>query len=138
MIDTDNLNWNEGGASLIDNGKPQWFKMWGEKYATALDIENLDRDLKDHEKQALFEDVGRAFISALFYFMCRVNDETQYSVYKPLTRDGRILWNALKRDIDQSYRDYEKRVKNGAKGGRPPKKPETPANTDFKSIGNHW
>lgn len=119
MIDTDNLDWNEGGVTLIDNGRPQWFKMWGEKYATALDIDNLDDDLDPYEKEALFEDVGRAFINALFYFMCRANHETKYSVYKPKTRDGRILWNALKRDIDQSYRDYEKRVANGLLGGRP-------------------
>ena len=127
MVDTDYLNdWQGDNGECryteIEEGKPQWFKMWGEKYATALDIENLDNDLDPDEKEELFTDVGRAFINSLFYFMCRANEEERYSTYKPRTRDGRILWNALKRDIDQSYRDYELRVRNGAKGGRPPKK----------------
>ena len=127
MVDTDSLNeWNgEDGEyryTEIEEGKPQWFKMWGEKYAIALDIEHLDEYMTPKEKTALFEDVGRVFINSMFYFMCRANDEEQYSEYKPRTRDGRVLWNTMKRDIDQSYRDYELRVKNGAKGGRPPKK----------------
>lgn len=103
----------------IEPGHPQWFKLWVEKYATALDIENLDEDLDDEEKRELFEDVGRVFINALLYFMCVGNDDDKYYIYKPLTRDGRVLWNALKRDIEHSYRDYEKRVIDGKKGGRP-------------------
>lgn len=98
-------------------GRPQWFKVWVEKYATALDIENLDDDLSTKEKQKLFEEIGKVFINSLFYFTG--HDKGEWSEYKPSTRDGRILWNALKRDIDQSYRDYEKRVADGRKGGRP-------------------
>jgi len=98
-------------------GRPQWFKVWVEKYATALDIENLDDDLTPKEKQKLFEEIGKVFINSLFYF--NGHDKGEWSEYKPSTRDGRILWNALKRDIDQSYRDYEKRVADGRKGGRP-------------------
>ncbi len=126
MVDAEYLNdWNgddgEYRYTEIDKGRPQWFKMWVEKYATALDIENLDDDLTQNEKDILFKEVGKVFINSMFYFMG--HDAGQWSEYKPQTRDGRILWNALKRDIDQSYRDYEMRVKNGAKGGRPPKKP---------------
>ena len=109
------------------NGRPQWYKLWVEKYATALDIENLDSDLTPEEKRKLFEEVGKVFINSMFYFLG--HDEGIYSEYKPTTRDGRILWNALKRDIDQSYRDYDLRVINGAKGGRPPKK-QSNNNTD--------
>ena len=105
--------------SEIETGRPQWFKMWVEKYAAALDIDNLDNDLTQKEKEELFKEVGKAFINSLFYFLA--HDKEEYSAYKPSTRDGRILWNALKRDIDQSYRDYDKRVENGGKGGRPPK-----------------
>lgn len=107
----------------IESGRPQWFKLWVEKYATCLDIENLDEDLTDEEKAVLFEEMGKVFINALFYFMG--HDAGKYSYYKPSTRDGRIIWNALKRDIDQSYKDYDGRVENGKKGGRPPKKDNT-------------
>lgn len=125
MTDMDYLNeWNnpEYNNTSIEEGRPQWFKLWVDKYVTALDIENLDEDLSPDEKRLLFEEVGKAFINSLFYFMS--HGKGQYSEYKPRTRDGRILWNSLKRDIDQSYRDYDTRVRNGAKGGRPIKKPE--------------
>lgn len=105
--------------SNIEIGRPQWYKCWVEKLATALDIENLDRDLTPAERRRLFEEVGKVFINSLFYFLG--HDEGRWSEYKPTTRDGRILWNAMKRDIDQSYRDYELRVEHGKLGGRPPK-----------------
>lgn len=106
-------------GTQIDEGRPLWFKLWVEKYATSLDIENLDKDLTQKDKELLFKEVGKAFINALFYFMG--HDAGVWEEYKPRTRDGRILWNALKKDIDQSYIDYEKRVADGRKGGRPKK-----------------
>lgn len=122
-MNTDNLNeWNEYGDGETSTGRPQWYKLWCEKYADALDIENIDKDLTPEEKDVLFKEIGKVFINSLFYFFG--HDEGKWSEYKPSTRDGRILWNALKRDIDQSYRDYDLRVQNGAKGGRPPKNPE--------------
>lgn len=111
--------YNDAESGDLANGRPQWYKLWGDKYADALDIEHIDEDLTPEEKEELFYEVGKAFINSLFYF--KQHDEANYSYYKPSTRDGRILWNALKRDIDQSYRDYDLRVKNGAKGGRPKK-----------------
>lgn len=104
----------------IESGKPKWYKLWVDKYFDAIDIENLDEDLTPEEKEILFREVGKAFINSLFYFM--QHDEESHSFYKPHTRDGKIIYNALKRDIDQSFRDYEKRVIDGRKGGRPPKK----------------
>lgn len=122
-MNTNDLNeWNEYSDGETSTGRPQWYKLWCEKYADALDIENLDKDLTPEEKNELFKEIGKVFINSLFYFLG--HDEGRWSEYKPSTRDGRILWNALKRDIDQSYRDYDKRVVNGAKGGRPPKNPE--------------
>ncbi len=102
-------------------GRPQWFKLWADKYADVLDIDNMDEDLSPEEKADLFADLGRAFINALFLFKYYTGDDEDLCSYKILTRDGRIIWNALKRDIDQSYSDYIKRVINGAKGGRPHK-----------------
>lgn len=120
MSNIDELNeWNEYSDGETSTGRPQWFKLWCEKYATALDIENLDSDLTQEEKETFFKEVGVVFINSLFYFMG--HDQGRWSEYKPRTRDGKILWNALKRDIDQSYRDYDLRVMNGSKGGRPKK-----------------
>ena len=120
MSDINTLNeWNQYDEGDTANGRPQWYKLWVEKYAVALDIENLDTDLTPQEKEVLFRDVGKVFINSLFYFLA--HDEGKYREYRPSTRDGRILWNALKRDIDQSYRDYDKRVINGKRGGRPKK-----------------
>lgn len=111
--------WNNAEAGEMANGRPQWFKLWVDKYTTALDIEHLDEDLTPKEKEKLFIEIGKVFVNCLFYFTG--HDEGRWSEYKPGTRDGRILWNALKRDIDQSYRDYDNRVSNGHKGGRPKK-----------------
>lgn len=119
-MNTNELNeWNEYCDGELSTGRPQWFKVWCDKYATALDIENLDNDLTPKEKEKLFVEIGKVFINALFYFT--EHDKTEYRIYKPSTRDGRILWNALKRDIDQSYKEYDLRVANGKKGGRPRK-----------------
>lgn len=117
-LNIDHLNEYLNG-SFADRGHPQWFKLWADKYADALDIENLDNCFTAEEKELFFADVGVAFINSLFYFR-DINTE-DFSEYKLRTRDGRVLWNALKRDIDQSYRDYIKRVQNGTKGGRPRK-----------------
>lgn len=106
-------------SGLFSDGHPQWYKFWAEKYALALDIEHLDEDLTPGEKDELFKEVGKVFINSMFYFLG--HDKGEWDEYKPSTRDGKILWNAMKRDIDQSYRDYDKRVENGAKGGRPKK-----------------
>ena len=106
-------------TGLYKNGRPQWFKVWAEKYAVALDIENIDEEFADDPdgKLEFFEEVGKCFINALLFFKDHDNEEYQY--YRPKTRDGRILWNALKHDVDQTFIDYDKRVQDGKKGGRP-------------------
>ena len=122
MTNLDDLNEfepNREHGFEINSNRPQWFKLWAEKYATALDIEHLSEDLSPEELGNLFFSIGKVFINALFYFFG--HDEGHWKEYKPQTRDERVLWNALKRDIDQSYRDYDKRVENGSKGGRPKK-----------------
>lgn len=106
---------------LFSTGKPQWFSFWALKYADALDIENIDYDLDEVEKEELFRDVGVSIINALLYFKNWEDSHGNFSYIAPMTRDGRILSNALKRDIDQAYIAYYKRKIDGKKGGRPPK-----------------
>ena len=116
----DMFQYNVDDYHANTEGKPQWFKLWANKYADVIDINNLDSDLKPDEKERLFREIGIAFINSLFYFQNYYSSKCPY--YEPKTRDGRIIWNALQRDVRASYEDYEKRVENGKKGGRPPKK----------------
>ena len=54
MSNVSDLNeWNEYCDGELSTGRPQWFKMWCEKYAAALDIENLDNDLTPTESQTV-------------------------------------------------------------------------------------
>ena len=122
-MDMDNLRHDDtfgvDQTGLYKNGRPQWFKLWVEKYSIALGIENIDEEFANDPdgKAEFFEEVGKCFINALLFFKDHDNDE--YQCYKLHTRDGRILWNALKHDVDQTYIDYDKRVQDGKKGGRP-------------------
>ena len=99
-------------------GRPQWFKMWVEKYSIALDIDNIDKEFGDDPdgEKVFFEEVGKCFINALRLFG---DFDKKYWNYEPQTRDGRVLWNYIKQDVTQSFLDYEKRVNDGKKGGRP-------------------
>lgn len=122
-MNIDKLNdWEESCCMSCEN-RPQWFKLWADKYIDALDIINLDKDLTPEQKEEVFKDIGMAFINALFYFAFRSGHEDSVWKYATKTREGRVVTNALKRDIDQSYKDYEKRVADGKKGGRPPLNP---------------
>ena len=56
MSASDLNEWNDVESGDLSNGRPQWYKLWVEKYATALDIENLDDDLDPEEKEELFMD----------------------------------------------------------------------------------
>ncbi len=109
------MNMDEMNLRNEETGRPMWFKVWPEKYVTALDLGNLDEDLTAEEREVLFTEVGKAFINGLLFF------QGEKEVYTIRSRDGKIVWNNLKQDIKQAFRDYEKRVEDGKKGGRPPK-----------------
>jgi hypothetical protein len=100
--------------------KPQWVKLWAEKYYDELCIEDIKELYPTPEEELSFlTEVGKAFVSALAYYNSYCDGES-YTTYQ-MDRDGRRLYKSLKRDIDQSYISYIKRVENGKKGGRPPK-----------------
>lgn len=107
-----------------EQGKPQWIKLWAEKYYDELCID----EIKDFyptaaEERSFLMEVGKAFISALSYYNSYFSDDPQYTTYN-MDRDGMKLYRSLKRDIDQSYQNYMLRVENGKKGGRPSKDDE--------------
>lgn len=102
-------------------GKPQWFKLWAEKYYDDLCIEDIHEFYPSVEEENEFLlDVGKAFVSALAYYNACTTEEESFSIYQ-MGLDGRKLYKSLKRDINQSYESYKRRVENGKKGGRPPK-----------------
>lgn len=114
-------------SDYIDGRVPPWFKLWGQKYGDILDLDNIDEEYQGIDKELLFKDMGKAFINALLYFhdfaRGQVNEDGfSYRSYKMDTRDGRHIYNALKRDIEASYKDYQDSIKNGHKGGRPRKR----------------
>ena len=98
--------------------KPQWVKLWAEKYYDELCIEDIKEFYPTPEEEADFLlQVGKAFVSALGYYNAHGSGE-EFITYK-MNRDGMKLYKSLKRDIDQSYIVYERRVENGKLGGRP-------------------
>lgn len=108
---------------MEEDKRPQWFKLWVNKYYDVLglyDLEELEIVLSE-DLDDFFNDVGRAFINSLLYCVEKDSPEAQkqFGLY---SREGKALYSLLKRDIEQCYRDYDKRVTDGKKGGRPSKK----------------
>ena len=103
--------------------RPQWIKLWAEKYYDELYIDDLKElyPTQDEETEYLIQ-VGKAFVSALAYYNNYYSDK-EFDIYQ-MDRDGKRLYKSLVRDIRQSYKAYEKRVEDGKKGGRPPKTDE--------------
>lgn len=104
-----------------DFKKPQWVKLWAEKYYDDLCIDDIKEFYPTTEEETEFlKNVGMAFISALAYYNSYNADEDTFEIYR-MNNDGKKLYKSLKRDIRQSYESYERRVENGKKGGRPSK-----------------
>lgn len=105
--------------------RPIWYHLFAEDLYHILDVENLDSDPdfvnNPRRKDQLFNDLGRALLNSLIYFKdyYEYGGEDPQAEYPIESRDGRIVYNALKRGIVYSYEEYEERVENGKKGGRP-------------------
>lgn len=105
---------------MRNENAPQWIKLWIEKYCDDICLEDIHELYPDEEENELIRAVGMAFISALSYYKGRITGE-EYLVYSKMNRDGKRLYKSFVKDIDQSFCDYELRVENGKKGGRPKK-----------------
>ena len=84
--------------------RPSWFKLF-------LHQKPIIDSVPD-------EVVGKAIKAAFYYFSTR--EEPQLDV---LTM---VVYSSLKPYIEESFTDYERDVRNGHKGGRPPNPPVTP------------
>ena len=101
---------------------PQWFKLWGIKYYEDMLVEDIEELYPtDSEKIKYFAEIGKAFVNAINYYVNHNEESYLTYIFDDHIKDGKRLFMSLKRDINQSYRDYEARVENGKKGGRPPK-----------------
>ena len=88
-------------------GRPFWFK--------------LDMSVKPLIDAIPDENAGRAIKAALEYFETR--EPITAGDSDPLTL---AAFMAIKGSVDDAYAEYEERVENGKKGGRPPKSEKPP------------
>lgn len=115
MSDTDFLT----GDRHLDK-MPSWFPVWGAEHAYLLDIDVILMEDVD-EQDEIFRDVGKAFINAVNNFLYHDNNKPYFALETYL---GRATYKRLTREINKSYMEYDKRVENGKKGGRPRKESE--------------
>lgn len=97
-------------------GRPFWFKI-------DMSVKPLFDAIPD-------ENAGRAIKAALEYFETR---ELDLLSLEPLTL---AAFMAVKGFVDDSYSEYEQRIENGKKGGRPPKSEKSNTNL-LVSNTNH-
>lgn len=96
-------------------GRPFWFK--------------LDMSVKPLIDAIPDENAGRAIKAALEYFETRQAVSSQDT--DPLTLAAFL---AMKGSVDNAYSEYEQRIENGKKGGKPSEK--TAASTDNHMVTN--
>ena len=100
----------------IKEERPVWFKFF-------LNQKALIDAVPD-------EAAGKALKVALRYFDC---GECPSSEIDPLVY---AVFSSLKPYIDAAFSDFQKRVENGKKGGRPPKPKETTENQWLPTLTN--
>lgn len=100
--------------------RPQWIKLWAEKYYDDLCIDDIKEFYPtEEEEQEFLLEVGKAFVSALSFYNAYNNPEKESYTTYAMGKDGKRLYKSFQRDIEQSYSAYERRVENGKTGGRP-------------------
>ena len=99
----------------------EWFKLWASDFCDDFHIDVLENELDSSERQNLIADVGRAFVNGMNYYYMRYMEEDDYKAYPLITSDGKRLFRKMRAWIDKAFEDYEKKVENGKKGGRPKK-----------------
>lgn len=106
-----------------NENKPTWFKLW---------VSHLDVFAED-DGTINFEDIGIAVYNALIY----LDSHNEENLHK-MDKGQKYMFKMLKKDVEQAYKDYEMRVNNGRKGGRPRKKQEPAADCnsygEFKTV----
>ena len=102
---------------------PPWVKFWLSKYVEYFLDESLLDGCSDDEIQDIYADIGKMFLNMLYYYEYHyvgVPEELPIS-----DRAVRLAFSVIKRDMEQSFADYEavcdRNRESGKKGGRPPK-----------------
>ncbi len=111
-----------------NQNRPQWIKLWVEKYYDELCIDDIEEFYPTQaEENAYLLEIGKAFVSALEFYNAYNNPDVEaYKGFK-MGKEGKRLYKSFQKDIIQSFDAYERRVADGKKGGRPHK---TEENTD--------
>lgn len=81
--------------------RPSWWKMFSHQRAVI--------------EAASPEDAGDGLKAAFRYF------DGEEVTSEELSREAFFVFSVIRPYIDESFQDYERRVENGSKGGRPPK-----------------
>lgn len=100
----------------FDYPPPLWIKLW---MSTCLDFIDIDEEYQESD----LAEIGKVFINLLH--TCIHYNEPESAKFPLKDKYHRALYKALKRDLDQTVKDYRNTVKknreNGKKGGRPPR-----------------
>ena len=97
--------------------KPTWIRFNVLEFIQHFEIENADDVLElIEEDPEITEKMGYLFWNMLLYSCDREN-----ALFKPENREQRLLFNIIKRGVDNSYARYDQLCENGKKGGRPKK-----------------
>lgn len=97
--------------------KPTWIRFNVAEFIQHFQVQDTEDVMSLIEEDSeLTEELGYLFWNMLLYSVDRNN-----RLFKPSSRETRLLFNIIKRGIDNSYARYEQCVENGKKGGRPKK-----------------
>lgn len=100
---------------------PTWVKLSIQKMIDFFEVESAEEVVKlIQDDPEILSEMGKVLFNLMLYGYDRKNDALQFNY-----RDMRSLYGLLRQDIDSSYHNYQTKVDNGKKGGRPKKGIET-------------
>lgn len=94
---------------------PTWVKLSIQKLIDFFEVETAEDVVEMiNDDPKLLSEMGKILFNIMLYGYDRNNDSLTFEY-----RDMKALYGLLRQDVDSSYINYEKRVENGRKGGRP-------------------
>lgn len=99
---------------------PTWVKLSIQKMIDFFEVETADEVIElINDDPVILSEMGKVLFNLMLYGYCRDNDTITFKY-----RDMRSLYGMLRQDIDASYHNYQQRIENGKKGGRPKTEPD--------------
>lgn len=100
-------------------GKPSWFKIFPKEIIDIIGLQDFDNFSETETEEAIYT-VGAATIDALRYYLHKSGDSDSVGSLDDSRQYKTILMLYIKH-IAKAFTDYQERVENGRKGGRPKK-----------------